>query len=357
MSSGLEKACDNLLTTTSILSHEYGVPSLNTSKRFPAATTNVDKDLLYLESSYYDIYDELTKKLDQLIYTNKLKELKNLSATEVDALYQETIESKSYLLPSSDLGEIENYYNNQIHKFKTKTLLNNHLSISLPILRSIHHNDANLTATEINILHNLKRLFSQNNDNNDSSNINTLIDTYRKNQESRANYINLRTELSNLLEYDLKPSLKEFNTFSKKLKLKQDDILKLIEEKVSDVQLFIEPTDDTIDEDNETNGASELDLLQTKANQLVERWSRISIFSDLMPNLILCTPTNWYNDKSLLEIINDCENISALFTEYQLIVNIKTLNTISTKELLMIDFDELKFDVDQFDITLNNTTE
>lgn len=316
MSQELENSYRELLESTSLLSHEYGVPNLEATNLYTTTVANhgIDNDLLFLETSYVKLYEELIDKITQLVYEKEVKELEKLTDEEIEARYK-----------SLHLKDAE-FYENQL-RFRNKTLLNEYLTNTLPILRSIHQNDLTLTRTEKNILTNLKILFSNNAEFQGGSNINQLIKNYNDDNEAQDKYVRLRVEALNLLKYELEPELQQFHYSSVLLTTKRKDLLQLKKQKIGEVSF------DDIDS---------LDLLKEKYNEVVERWMTISVLCDLLPNLIMCIPTNWYNDKKLLTIIHDCEELGQVFSKYQSIVNLKNLHQLTNEELLLVDFEEFK---------------
>lgn len=337
MSSSLNKACDVFLASTSILSHEYGVPSIDhrgSQTKPTAATYPKDQELLFLESTYQEKYQVLTAKLNELVYLNSLNELKKKSTEEIERLYKDKIEDNFDLLPNHNLDGIESFYQNQINEFQNKSLINGYLQRVAPILRSIHHNNTNLTDTEINIMKNLQIAFSSNNKEEDA-NINKLIENYQNNEVSEETYLALRSKLADLLEFELRPKLKEFKETNEILKTKQNELVSLKQSKVNQYTKGLE-TDDPSNQLLE-----DLKKLRHKFKQLIEEWTKISIFCDLLPSLIIASPKSWFNDKTLFNIIRYCEDTSEKFSKYQQVINIHNLKEFSIENLLMVNFDEL----------------
>lgn len=317
MSQDLENACRTLLESTSLLNHEYGIPNLEAANTYPGTVANngINKDLLFLETSYVKLYEELIDKITQLVYEKEVRMLEKLPNSEIDARFKA-------------LGNHNDatFYENQL-QFRNNTLLNGYLTNTLPILRSIHQNDSTLTITEKNILTNLKVLYSSSDEFQGSSNVNQLLTSYNSSNEAHEKYIKLRVEALNLLKYEVEPELQQFHQSSALLEAKQNDLLKLKKLKITELSF-----------ENEDN----LNTLKEKYNELVEKWMTISILCDFLPNLIMCIPTNWFNDKKLLSIVHDCEELAQVFSKYQSIVNLKNVDQLSNEELLLVDFNEFK---------------
>lgn len=271
--SQLQKACDHVLKSTRLLSHEYGVPPLE-----PAAVDAADDDLLLLEALYCEMYRTLVDKLNHLLYVNRLKELAEMPDDKINELYEETIAPQ--LLQSHDTALVESHYRSHI-AFKTDTVLNTHLATVVPVLRAIHHDEAAVTPTERNLLVNLKQLFSD----TGKASTSRLMQGTSANDAALSGYASLHQQLHELIAHDVAPKLRQFHQLSSTLESHKKSLVSLRREAVSD---------------------DDVAQLRDTAAQLVHRWTRIAVYCDLVPNLVMCNPTNWYEDEKLREAIEEC---------------------------------------------------
>lgn len=303
----LSTSIDQLLSSTNIQSHHYGIPKINYH-------LNCNENALYTsEYGYYQSYKTLLDKLNQLIYLNEIKQLSNIPQNELQFQYDEIMVSIPANFQSNPLQYLESQ-----NKFKTNTLLNKYLEITLPILRSIHHSNHDLTSTETIIQRNLQRLYSMDHKEQDV-NINKLITTFNENQELNDQYNTLTNDLSHLFE-TLKPklaALKQLDQTLGELEVEANS------QKVRDINMnqHDEPT------------------IKKQYKKLIQKWTHISILCDFLPNFIMCLPINWFEDLTCRDIIEICGDIREQFSYYQTLINKDSISTMSVTDLLMIDLE------------------
>mmetsp|Transcript_5880 Transcript_5880/g.7136 ORF Transcript_5880/g.7136 Transcript_5880/m.7136 type:complete len:338 (+) Transcript_5880:2314-3327(+) len=332
MSNELSKECDSLLTSTSILDHHYGIPDI-TKNHIKFTSSNKSMEL---EKKYYELYGELSQKLNKLTYLNKLDELNEQSVDKIEEQYHEILNNKLDKIPVleyskgdeiSKLKAIRQYYELQIDNFKTRLLLNNYLQITLPILRSIHKLDTGITTTELNISQNLSTLYSTN-EQDRTANVNKLMKYYQELNKNNKTLDKLAYSISNTLNNELQSKLKDLNKLGVNLKEKHAKLLNLKGEQIKD---FLDENDDQVYE---------------KFHTLVNEWSYISIICELLSSFIVSLPIDWYQDRSLRKILFEIEKLSLKISKYQLIINVNSLKNFKLEELYMIDLDELELGSD-----------
>lgn len=339
MSDTLSKECDSLLATTTILDHHYGIPDI-TKNHLKFTSSSVS---LGLESKYHKLYNELSYKLNRLMYLNKLHELNGQSEDIIEQQYQEVIINKLDKLPvheyssqseESRLRTIREFYEFQLYNFKTNILLNEYLQITLPILRSIHQLDTGITTTELNISQNLSMLYSKN-EIDSKANINRLIKCYNESNFANKNTDDLISSLSSRLNNELPFKLKDLNILNQDLEKEHN--------------LFLERKEKQIKEYlNENNGEDHKKFLE-RYNTLINEWSYISIMSEFISGFITSLPIDWYQDKSLRKIVFDTEKISKRVSSFQLVINRNNFGNFNLELLYMIDLDELELDSETSD--------
>lgn len=313
--SSLKEACEALLTKTGILTHQYGIPTL------PAAQFGPESDLQALEEVYHGLHHELTQKLEQLLYLNALKELQGKSEVEIDDQYELLVAETPV---KGNVDDLEAYYKQQ-QAFKTG-LLNTYLTPALPILRAVHHNDANLTESELAVLENLRVLFSGDAKYSDSdANINTLVDVYEGRKKDKETFLDLQVLLGTLLEDKVLPKLRELDESNRLLRSAKDD---LMAEKRRQIAGLSEA------------GGSRKKTVRQKMAQLANRWTYVSVVAEFLPSLIMSSPMNWYNDKDLFGIVGECEEVAERLQREQRVLKVRDMGNWSFEEMLMVDWEE-----------------
>lgn len=315
--SSLKEACDALLAQTGILAHQYGIPL------FPTAQLGLESDLQGLEDAYHELHNELTQKLEKLLFLNALKELQGQSEVSIDDKYDVLVAETAF---KGDPDQLEAYYKQQL-AFKSG-LLNNYLTPALPILRSVHHNDANLTETELAVLENLRVLFSGNDKYAlGDANINRLVAVYGANNEEMDASLDLQVLLGTLLETEVQPKLQQLHESNTLLRNAKDD---LTAEKTRQIANLAAAE------------RSRKKVVKQKMAQLANRWAYVSVVAEFLPSLIMSSPMNWYNDKALFSIVGECEDLAERLQREQSRLNVRDMANWTFEDMLMVDWAEVE---------------
>lgn len=264
---------------------------------------------LELEKEYYEVNGLLASCLDELVYLNKMKELNQLDKTELDKKYLELKDLDIFEEKSDD--EIEAFLVNHLEKVKRQALLRDFLPIALPVLRAIHIENTSLTESEYLVLNNLKKLYSRYNEH--PANIKRLIGEYNQSIELLDKKLLLLAQIEKFISCDLKEKVDSINTNMKELAILQTQERESL------------PT-----EQRDKKASS----LKKDCKSLHNRLTRISILCDLLPRLVLCHPSNWYNDTSLREIIESCQDVSEALPDFKVLGKADLL---TLEELLELD--------------------
>lgn len=270
----LAQTCDHILA--SIEGHEFGIPTL-----WPLAASFTAKPAL--ESEYYDTNAELARKLDRLVYLNKRKLLRLQDAAAIDAQYKEMVNDE--LLKDLPENDLEQFLVDQL-RLKRDVVLRDVLPAALPILRAIHVDNAALTELECSILNNLKKLYSRYNSH--PGNIRRLVGQYQLKIATTDAKLQLMASVDRLLAEEVAPRI---------------DALRSANEEYASLNTIYESANAPTDE---TRAFAE------DVSTLSRRLQTISVLSDLLPALVLCHPSNWYNDKSLRDIMEKCQSAGSL---------------------------------------------
>lgn len=305
MSQGLSNACDYLLSSTSILSHKYGVINYNLQIQ--------EEELISLEAEYFNTYQQLVSKLDHLDYLHVLSELKYQHEEDIDTRYNEICDK--FLLIEKD--NLLKFLESQRDSVKTESLLTNYIQIILPTLRSVHHSD--LTLTESKTLKDLDSLYSV-----ADGTIYRNIKEFKVSQSNIVQLQALKIELNNLLTSDLKTSLSKLNN---------------VEIDLEKIRLQVyknQKTDITI-----LNNSELMSGIKEKLVTLIKHWDELLIICDLLPSLIIALNVDWYQMEDLFNAITDSERIKERIQKFRAIINKDLLTNSSFEEILMINFHEL----------------
>lgn len=301
----LGEACDSLLEGTGLLNHTYGVPKIQGN------FANQLKEILRLEGEYARLYKELTGKVDRLLYVNKLKEIEKYGEGEVDVMYKEILEE----FPLVKEDELESFLIDQNQLVKSDTLLGNYLQVILPILRSIHSSD--LSSTEANILKNLQLNFDL-----DKGSTFQVMKGYRKQSQQDVKLQDLLLEMSSCLQA-IKPKLLQFTQLNKSLESENSKYVDQKSGKLNDTDINDKAT-------------------RKKYRDLLNLWNYLGKICQFLPILITTLTINWFEDESLYNIIQQCQQYLQQIDKYQAIININDLDKFATKDLLMLDFTEVQ---------------
>lgn len=296
----LTSVCDEILPN--LLNHEFGIPLMW------LLTTESQPEL---EKLYYETNANLSERLDELVYLNKTVELQKMSDEAIDELYEELLNKDQ--LRDIDEDKLEQFLLDQ-SQMKRQTLLQDFFPAALPILRAIHINNGSLTESEFVILNNLKKLYSRYNDH--PANVKKLVTEYNLSIDLIDKRLNLMAEIEHLLKGDLALRMNEVSELGNEYKRAQLGLLNPektgIADKVETVKIEL-----------------------TKSLQSIGKKLRtISALCDLIPQLVLCHPSNWYNDQSLREIMFRCQNVSDSIPDLAIFDKLERLEL---EDLLKID--------------------
>ncbi|CAX41796.1 conserved hypothetical protein [Candida dubliniensis CD36] len=298
MSDELGKVCDQILDETLLMSHKYGIPKVESSSQQSAS--NVKQ----LEHKYYHLYKQLNHKLNHLIYLNKLQEL-NQKSTQAELDTQlKTIKDQMGIESNQELLDFLKLQNNEI---KTEKLLLQYLLMIEPILNSTHRSDLNQSEQRISKM--LNELY--NDDENDTGLVFQRI-ANRKNQNE------LQAGNYNLIKNVVKPIIDGLGELNKTL-------MTLNKQYVNKKQSQME--------DDPEEGVK-----RKQYYELVRKWKELQDMVIEIPSLISDLPINWYDDPTLLQIMQEVDEIQIKLNTYQSIINEDTISAYTTTELLALEF-------------------
>ncbi|GBL52276.1 hypothetical_protein [Candidozyma auris] len=309
------EACDELLKT-GILDHEHGIPKLWHKSADELQKPQGPHD------QYYNLNKRLLANLDEIVYKDKFKQLRALSADEIDSLYEEMIQSEPLksLPPGTDLDA---FLENHTKAFKTGVLMGDYLPSALPIVRAIHHGNNNLADSEISILNNLKRLYSHYNDH--PANVKYLIKAYREKNNVTAETASVAAEVQSYIHSVLLPKLQRLEKLNAELQVLQNTYNNQVEARSSAAE----------------KAPLETKKLRAEVLSLSKRLTSLAVLCDFLPNLILCQASNWHSDKSLRTILGDCQNIAEAIEGYIPTLHYRKAKSLRVDDLLQIDFEPL----------------
>ncbi|KAG7663048.1 uncharacterized protein J8A68_003430 [[Candida] subhashii] len=309
MSEELGDACDSLLDTTSILSHTYGIPKIgiSTSQDIRQSKTR------QLENEYYTQYQQLTHKVNKIMYLNKLKEIDD---EPIDRILVDSIRAKYPYIHDDE--SLETFLKTQNDSIKTDKLLNRYLLMTLPILRSIYQHDSEfLSDSERVILSKLKTLYDE-----QDGLVFKLLKQRKNAQEKEEKQIDQWYELGELISEQISPLLKLSNELNVELHESNQEYVDLKESKV------------------EEGSGNRMQVIE-----LVNNWRYLDRLIDVITLMISSLPINWYEDPVLLGIMNDCDKYSQRLKKLQSIINAETIGVCTTQELFALEFNELGFNL------------
>lgn len=309
MSDDLSKVVDKFFVSTGIQNHNYGIPSIKN------ASLSSQRDIFPKELKYTNSYQELTTKLNRLIYLNEMKQLNSEFSSTIEDKYQSIVNDEQFGFgDTNDYDNIINFFTIQNNFIKTNKLLNEYLQVTLPILRSIHHIETEITTSEANLSKNLSILFSSLNLEL-TSNINRLMKEYNDNNQLERELIRLRVESDKVLQ-QLRPKLMKINELNNQITQLKSTLNERKLDNIINSSL------------NETN-------LRKEFMKLVDHWNRIAILTDFLPSFIMTLPINWYDTEVTKDIIDQCGTIATEINDYrQKITNVDDMNI---NDLLMIE--------------------
>lgn len=296
----LSSVCDDILAN--VLNHEFGIPLLWLLPKEKQPE---------LDMAYYEANAKLAETLDELVYLNKTLELRKMSAEDIDELYVELLNKDQ--IRDIDEDSLEQFLLHQ-SQMKRQTLLRDFFPLALPVLRAIHIDNAALTESEFLVLNNLKKLYSRYNEH--PANIRKLVSEYNQNIDLTDKRLRMVAEIELQLRGELSRSVSELSELSTQYKQAQLGVLN--------------PEKTGMADKLEMANSSLTDMLRSTGKRL----RAVSVLCDLIPSLILCHPSNWYNDKSLREIMFRCQHISENLPDLSIF---DTLDELPLESLLKID--------------------
>ncbi|OBA23254.1 hypothetical protein METBIDRAFT_102825 [Metschnikowia bicuspidata var. bicuspidata NRRL YB-4993] len=275
----LSAACDDLLAL-GLLQHEYGIPTL-----WPRTAPVVQKP--DLEAEYYALNQTLATRVNRVVFLNKIAELRQADPQAVGETYAEAF--RSGVVAHMSFAEKERHLQGMA-AFKTAELTAGFLAAALPVLRSIYQDNLALTDAEFTILNNLKKLYSHYNEH--PANIQRLLAEYNTQKAAVGAEIRAHRQIHDFLATDLTPNLAEL-------------------EALNNEYLALQNTYDNKLGARETGS---LDPLLQKLKQacltLSRRLTRLGTLCEFLPNLVLCQASNWYADKALLAVVQECQDLA-----------------------------------------------
>lgn len=296
----LDTICDELLPK--FASHNYGIPAL--------WVRNPEKTQPELEKSYYDQNGKLATHLDKLVYLNKMQRLRQLDVSTINDQYLEFLGEE--IVKELEEQQLELFLVNHLTAVKTHALLRDYLPLALPVLRAIHIDNASLTESELLILNNLKKLYSRYNEH--PANIRWLMNEYERSTQLLEKRLNLMAQIQESLETELAPKIRRLNAYNKEIQ----QLKHLSKEGSLTATEIIDAT---------TN-------LRHQLKTLLQLLQKISVLCDLIPALVLCHPSNWYNDKSLREIMEKGQDVAETIPDFSAFENIDDLDL---HQMLLLD--------------------
>ncbi|ODV78684.1 uncharacterized protein CANTADRAFT_7035 [Suhomyces tanzawaensis NRRL Y-17324] len=317
MSEELGKVSEHLLTSTSILSHTYGAPTYARGETYQGSDV-IHDEIQSLETEYVNLYHELTTKSNRLLYLNRLQELESMSDASIQERYDQVKQKFHMIAPE----KLEDFLKVQIQTVKTEAILNGLLQKALPVLRAIHQANKDLNSSEMDMLTNLEKLYAQKGLNYD------LMKKVESVEDSRNKYSENTVKLSNLIDTSLKPEIGTLQKLNEQLNEKS--------------RSYIANKLERLGNEMENVSSKEQKQIQRSFQELVTKWDFLSKLCEFLPSFITSLPINWYADKDLFGIIQDCETIAERLARLQQILNVESISKYSIKDLMMLEFEEVE---------------
>lgn len=298
----LSEACDDLLSL-GILQHEYGIPKL-----WPHTAPQVQKP--DLETEYYALNQQLASVVNRLVFVNKMVELRQTDAQSVGEEFAENLSSEVF--QNMSFTEKESHLRGMA-RFKLEELTSDFLTAALPVLRSIHQENSTLTDSEFTILNNLKKLYSHYNEHH--ANIRRLLAEYTTQKSGLNMELELHSQIQQILSEKLTPALEELDTLNNEY---------LVLQNTYENRLSARETDAL---------ALALRKLKQALYTLSRRISRLSALCELLPNLVLCQASNWYSDKALLAVVEECQDLGETLEGFPETENLRLVDEVLKTDL------------------------
>lgn len=265
----LSHACDQLL---SLLQHEFGIPQL-----WPEVTRSSED--LRPELDYFALAAVLAHKLDRVVYLNCMQRLVAQDRPWIESKYTEIFDTPIFRSMSN--AQIRRFL---LHMaaFKNDDLAPL-LASALPVLRLIFLENQTLTNAELSVLNNLKKAGSAYNAH--PANIRPLMAEYERSLALLSAVAHKDVDILSHVRHTMAPLVGQLHSLAAEHRA----------------------LDNTFQ--NQFGAGPEDKRLRTllRDYKKLERKTRLlSILSDLLPQMVLCLPTNWYEDERLHAIILDC---------------------------------------------------
>lgn len=296
----ISEACDEILNSD-ILDHEFGLPKLNN-----------DKSPISANSIYYETNKNLTKSLSKLVYLDRIKALEVLSDSEIDTKFSEI----NSIAPLNDLST-------HTACFRDGSLLNDYLTMALSVLRSIHHDGDALAPAEKEIASNLSKLYSKSCQSEISSVHNGMAKSQQV-QQLQKEHGTISGEIDHVLTSVIGPKLQICAELHDEYYALENTYKNHFESSALVAALLSSP---------------QMKRLRSSVLVLSKKLAAISILCDLVPNLILCLPSDWHNDETLLNIMMECQDIAEKADPF--IVAFSNYKLLTPEEILRVDYKEL----------------
>lgn len=315
MTSELSKLCDSIISESKIVSHDFGIPTLDFKKK--RTDYNCENDITHLEKKYFNLYESLLKSLDKLFYlktTESMNKILKSSDQNIENSYQKILEIFNFV-KNPDFKEFFVKYNDLVKN----TFLNVFTTSSYSIFNATYVKCNNLDFCENNISELLKILYSLPNKKENSSGIAyEFVLQYEKKINDILKTSQSFTNLRSTLNEKLKPKLNKFIEKKKSLKTQEKKIHELKKNEIK-------------------NNNRDIEHVEVSFRDLYKKWDYLSRFCDFLPIILTSLHANWFDDKSLFEIIKNCENLSNKLNNYKLRFDVEKNQDLTIDDLLEID--------------------
>lgn len=276
-----------------------------------------------LEKRYTELNNQLCHKLNLILWLDKVVKLQDESEDVINAEYERIAKSipTNLEITSSEIDParaLARQLRDQLNSIQTDSYLNDLLQVTLPILRSIHHETSDLTSLEQKIAANLQLLYS--NESEDGANVYNTMKMFQQAETNDESMIRNRQKLVHYLIDMVKPRLLEFDRVSKR------------DQEVA--QMALERKNQQIDEFVSQLSSDEIETIDIMYSDLVKLWLKSAIYCDLLPGIVLTLPLDWHSDHNLAALMSDCLNIGAIMTKNQSLVNVDTIRNITSEKLI-----------------------
>lgn len=267
-----------------------------------------------MESRYRLLFSQLNSKLDDLVYLKKLNSLNHESEDEVNKQFEEIKEALP-VLKSSDLAQISEFLSLQTKIVKTNSLNLEYLQLVLPVLRAIHLGDSTSISGKL-ISENLDLLYSP----DSPDGIKQLIAAFKSSNVKDLNSIKLQSKIKELISNQIQPKLRQLKQLNK-LNSERSQLLESLRRQQMSVT-----------RSSSTAG----DIIKSQFKEIQNTWSRISLYSEFLPGLIMSTSSqsNWADNEKFVDIITESGDIGVLLNDQNHIINLN-IDISSIEEILL----------------------